>query len=70
MDAQTDLNIFCTHMPTCTLCWLPAQVVVEPCGAKSSVQFVINGYLKGKCNSGAYYRRMNLRSLPNMADGV
>ena len=23
--AQTDWNRLCTHMPTCTFCWLPAQ---------------------------------------------
>ena len=25
-DAQTDLNLLCTHMPTCTLNWLPAHI--------------------------------------------
>ena len=25
-DAQTDLNLRCTHMPTCTLCWIPIQL--------------------------------------------
>ena len=24
-DAQTDLNLSCRHMPTCTLCWIPTQ---------------------------------------------
>ena len=25
-DAQTDFNLRCMHMPTCTLCWIPARV--------------------------------------------
>ena len=25
-DALTDLNLCCTHMPSCTLCWIPAQI--------------------------------------------
>ena len=28
-DAQTDLNLRCTHMPTCTLCWIPASSSVR-----------------------------------------
>ena len=26
VDAQTDLNLRCMHMATCTLCWIPAQL--------------------------------------------
>ena len=26
LDAQTDKNLRCTHMPTCTFCWIPARV--------------------------------------------
>ena len=25
-DAQTDFNLSCVHMPTCNLCWVPAQI--------------------------------------------
>ena len=24
---QADLNPHCTHMPTCTLCWIPAHLI-------------------------------------------
>ena len=26
VDTQSDLNFRCMHMPTCTLCWIPAQL--------------------------------------------
>ena len=26
VDAQTDLNLHCTNIPTCNFCWIPAQV--------------------------------------------
>ena len=28
-DAQTDLDLCCQHIPTCTLSWVPAQMVSE-----------------------------------------
>ena len=27
VDVQTDLNLRCRHLPTCTLCWIPAQFI-------------------------------------------
>ena len=29
-DNQTDLNLRCSHMPTCTLCWLQAHFIIRP----------------------------------------
>ena len=26
LDAQTNLNLCYSHMPTCTLCWIPTQI--------------------------------------------
>ena len=26
-DAQTNLNLRCTHMTTCTLCWIPTKIL-------------------------------------------
>ena len=26
-DVQTDLNLRCTHMPICTLCWIPDKIL-------------------------------------------
>ena len=28
MDAQTDFNLCCSHMPTCTLCWISVYYMV------------------------------------------
>ena len=28
---QTDLNLRCKHMPTCTLCWIPAHCRGDNC---------------------------------------
>ena len=30
VDGQIDLNLCCTHMPTCTLCWIPADSLALP----------------------------------------
>ena len=30
-DVQTDFNLHCRHMPTCILCWIPAQLIVLLC---------------------------------------
>ena len=27
MDPQTESNLHCMHMPTCTLCWIPAHLL-------------------------------------------
>ena len=27
--ARADLNLPCTHMPTCTLYWIPADIIVQ-----------------------------------------
>ena len=34
MDAQADLNVCCMHMPTCTLCWIPAYIIFLKEGMK------------------------------------
>ena len=34
MDAQADLNVCCMHMPTCTLCRIPAYIIFLKEGMK------------------------------------
>ena len=29
VDMQTDLNLYCMHMPTCILCWVPADLCIK-----------------------------------------
>ena len=29
VEVQTDFNLRCRHMPTCTLCWIPSQLILS-----------------------------------------
>ena len=39
VDAQTDLNVCCMHMPTCTCSWIPALLLLMPQSGTTTSKF-------------------------------
>ena len=46
MYAKTDLNLHCTQMPTCTLCWILAHVLQDE--TVTVIRQVDDNWLEGK----------------------